>query len=85
MASLPADIRAELGLGRRNYLAAFFFYRFKYVSVCKCCGGCKTGKPRASRSVPPKDIGAEHLEGALKKSDAHILHQASEAECVYLY
>ncbi|KAI1711975.1 OV39 antigen [Ditylenchus destructor] len=67
LASLPADIRAELGL------------------VCKCCGGCKTGKPRASRSVPPKDIGAEHLEGALKKSDAHILHQASEAECVYLY
>jgi len=66
LASLPADVRAELGL------------------VCKCCGGCKTGKPRTARSVRGVRNVAEvdTLVGTLQRSEQHMLHQASDAECL---
>ncbi len=65
LASLPSEVRAELGL------------------VCKCCGGCKTGQSRATRSARGERSGAEteNLVGALQRSEQHMLHQASEAEC----
>uniref|UniRef100_A0A915D8A8 Uncharacterized protein n=1 Tax=Ditylenchus dipsaci TaxID=166011 RepID=A0A915D8A8_9BILA len=70
----------------RNFLASLSpEIRAELGLVCKCCGGCKTGKPRAARSAPLQDMGVEKLTGALTRSDSHILHQASEAECPLLY
>lgn len=57
--------------------------------ICKCCGGCKTGKPAAAAAAasPPtratRSIGDElnALVGAIQRADAHILHLASASEC----